>query len=212
MGGIGVGLVSWNTPWSQVARQPLRHPCSDGYKPKCVLCPPCRPPHFVLPQHCPLPERLSRRGAVPWTSSCFASPVRCAVLSFVHRTRCPFPVDASGLSVSSLVHTQPAEFSVGESACGGQSLKGAVARQGRVHPPAHLLLWAGCVGPASCSLSHPCCPPVRRLCTLHFLPRLGVRPPRLQGAAWCGFSVGWALRGATLSPSSPGLTIPCPRR
>lgn len=115
------------------------------------------------------------------------------MLSFVHPTRCPFPVDASGLSVSSLVHTQPVEFSVGESACGGQSPKGAVTRQGRMHPPVHPLLWVGCVGPASRSLSHPCRPPVRGLCALRFLPWLGVRPPRLQGAAWCVFSVGWAL-------------------
>ena len=204
MGGIGVGLVSWNTPWSQVARQPLRHPCSDGYKPKCVLCPPCRPPHFVLPQHCPLPERLSRRGAVPWTSSCFASPVRCAVLSFVHRTRCPFPVDASGLSVSSLVHTQPAEFSVGESACGGQSLKGAVARQGRVHPPAHLLLWAGCVGPASCSLSHPCCP---RQASVH--PALSA-PAGCPASPAAGSSVVWLQCGLGPEGSHPLAQLPRP--
>lgn len=124
----------------------------------------------------------------------FPREMCCAVLRPPHPL--PLPGGRSGASVSSVVHTQPVEFSVGESTCGGQSPKGAVARQGRVHPPVHPLLWVGCVGPASRSLSHPCCPPVRRLCALRFLPRLGVRPPRLQGAAWYVFSVGWALGGS----------------
>lgn len=143
-------------------------------------------------------------------TACLASPVKFAVLSYVHPSCHLLTVDTSGLCMFSLVYVPLVDFSVGKKACGRTEPKGAVTRQGCSCLPAAL---GGLCQATFCSL-----PPSQT--ALHTVPLA-----LAGGRAFCqcrpaslasGSCVVWLQRGLSHVgspplPSSPDLTIPCSR-